>query len=200
MKGHYSGVPEGRFFTFERQEVTPDDFAAPGYILDVGGGGEGVIGLLKGKQVIAIDSNKEELEDAASGPLKVVMDATELQFLDESFGAATSFYSLMFIDAADHPKVFEEVYRVLQPGGRFLIWDTSLPPRQDEKTDIAVIPVTVKVRGSEVTTGYGIRWPEKGRALSYYVGLAQGAGFEIVVQACEGQAIYLELRKPQLAG
>jgi len=45
--------------------------------LDIGGGGEGVIGQMKGKQVIAIDPNRRELEEAADGPLKIVMDARE---------------------------------------------------------------------------------------------------------------------------
>ena len=51
---------------FERQEVAIPDFAADGFILDIGGGGEGVIGQLKGNQVISIDPYKEELENAPS--------------------------------------------------------------------------------------------------------------------------------------
>ena len=49
--------------------------------MDIGGGGRGVIGELKGKQVIAIDINKRELEEAPDGPLKVVMDATDYRIL-----------------------------------------------------------------------------------------------------------------------
>ena len=35
-----------------------------GSILDIGGGGEGVIGRLYGRQVVAIDNRQEELDEA----------------------------------------------------------------------------------------------------------------------------------------
>ena len=38
-----------------------------GSILDVGGGGEGIIGRLYGEQVIAIDNCQEELDEAPDG-------------------------------------------------------------------------------------------------------------------------------------
>lgn len=62
-----------------------------GGILDIGGGGEGVIGLCYGEKVVAIDLRKDELEQAPDGPLKIVMDAKELSFLEDSFDAVASF-------------------------------------------------------------------------------------------------------------
>ena len=53
-------------YFLDPQAVTVPDFAASGYILDIGGGGEGVIGQLKGDQVIAIDRRKAELEEAGA--------------------------------------------------------------------------------------------------------------------------------------
>ena len=67
-----------------------------GMILDIGGGGEGVIGKLMGEKVIAIDFKKEELLEAAEGPLKIIMDARELKFLNESFQTVTAFFSFMY--------------------------------------------------------------------------------------------------------
>ena len=81
-------------FSFDRTiimgvlNVTPDSFSDGGLhlspdkaltrarqmveegadILDIGGGGEGIIGKLKGEQVVAIDPNKRELEEAARRP------------------------------------------------------------------------------------------------------------------------------------
>jgi DUF917 family protein len=46
-----------------------------GLILDVGGGGEGIIGRLNGKQVVAIDTREGELVDTLNEALKTVMDA-----------------------------------------------------------------------------------------------------------------------------
>ena len=125
-------IPEERILFFDVQEVPLHDFEASGYILDIGGGGEGIIGRLKGEQVIAIDPSIRELEEAPSGPLKVVMDARDLQFLDSTFLTATAFFTLMYIKAADHERVLSEVLRALKPGGRFLIWEVVLPPRPEE--------------------------------------------------------------------
>ncbi|NIN67231.1 MAG: methyltransferase domain-containing protein, partial [Anaerolineae bacterium] len=71
------------------------------------------IGRLKGEQVIAIDPNRRELVDAPPGPLKIVMDATDLQLLDETFATVTSFFTLMYVKGFEHERVFEEVFRVL---------------------------------------------------------------------------------------
>ncbi|MCP4657551.1 MAG: class I SAM-dependent methyltransferase [bacterium] len=172
------------------------DFDYPGLILDIGGGGEGVIGRLKGDRVIAVDINKRELEDAPDGPLKVVMDARDLKFVDGSFHAATSFFTLMYIRGSDHPLVFTEVFRVLKPGGTFLVWEVVLPRRLDESKDIVVIPLTIKLPGEEIGTGYGTRWPEKRQDLSYYRQVAEAAGFQVVAAKEEGQQLFLELRRP----
>ena len=85
MSGRHKKPIEERYFLFDTQEITVNDFDAAGYILDIGGGGEGIIGILKGESVIAIDLRKEELEEAADGPLKIIMDARDLQFLDSTF-------------------------------------------------------------------------------------------------------------------
>jgi ubiquinone/menaquinone biosynthesis C-methylase UbiE len=196
VEDHHPEISEDRLFFFEREEVVVEDFDATGFILDIGGGGEGVIGKLKGEQVIAIDPSKRELEGAAAGPLKIIMDATDLQFLDETFNIVTSFYTLMYIREVDaHREVFGEVYRVLTPGGRFLIWDAIFPPRLDEEKDVAVFWLTVKLPEEEVDAKYGMLWPEGGRGVAYYVELAESAGFELVLQREEGQRFFLELRK-----
>jgi len=189
-------ISEERLFFFEKQEIVVNDFDSAGYILDIGGGGEGVIGKLKGKQVIAIDPSKRELEEAAAGPLKIVMDARDLQFLDGSFSTATSFFTLMYIKAPDHEKVFNEVFRVLAPGGVFLIWDVIFPQRPDANKDVAVFLFLVKLPNEEINAGYGMSWTEEGRDPSYYVNLAEQAGFVVVEQMEEGRQVFLKLQKP----
>ncbi len=197
MEDHHPEISEDRLFFFEREKIVVDDFDATGFILDIGGGGRGVIGKLKGEQVIAIDPSKRELEVAAAGPLKIIMDATNLQFLDGTFSTATSFYTLMYIKGTDdHKKAFSEVFRVLTPSGRLLIWDAVFPPRFDEDKDIAVFPLTAQLPDEEIDAGYGVLWPEEGRDLSYYVQLAENAGFEVVSRRESDQMFFLELRKP----
>ena len=64
-------APE-RLHRYARQTIVLEDFAADGYILDIGGGGEGIIGQLKPAQVVAIDLSARELLGAPAGPLKNV--------------------------------------------------------------------------------------------------------------------------------
>ncbi len=196
MSDHHPEISEDRLFFLEKQEVAVEGLDASGYILDIGGGGEGIIGRLQGQQVIAIDSNRRELEEAPAGPLKIVMNATDLQFLDGTFGVVTAFFTLMYIKGDEHRKVFEEVFRVLLPGGKFLVWDAEFPRRGDEKKDIIVLPLTAKLPGENVSAVYGVRWPEDGRTLHDYLSLAREAGFEVVSQVKKDPLVHMELRKP----
>ncbi len=187
-------VPEKEMFVMDQQEILLSDFDSSGYILDIGGGGEGTIGILKGEKVIAIDTRREELEEAPEGPLKIVMDASNLQFLDNTFGTVTSFFTLMYINRSDHVGVFKEVYRVLRPGGHFLIWDVVIPPRGDQSQEWFFVPVSIIVRDKLIRTGYGVRWKDQEQDISYYRDLAAKTGFEILTQT-QGQTFHLQLRK-----
>ena len=88
-----------------------------GKILDVGGGGEGVIGRLYTDHVIAIDNRKEELDEAPEGFKKMLMDATDMSFDDNTFDCVTAFYSLMFMNEKTQEKALSESARVLKEGG-----------------------------------------------------------------------------------
>lgn len=185
-----------RVFSFEEQTVRVDDFDSPGHILDIGGGGEGIIGRMKEDQVVAIDISKYELEESPAGPLKIIMDARDLQFLDGTFPTATSFFTLMYINGYDHQRVFDEVYRVLHRRGRFLIWDVHLPERAQKDQDIFTIPLVIQIPGKQVKTRYGSQWPIEAHDSAYYKRLSKKAGFQIVSERVEGSVLFLELRKP----
>ena len=73
---------EFHIFSIGAPHVVAQPVDADGFILDVGGGGEGIFGKLNGSKVVAIDIGKKERQEAAFGPLKTVMDARVLQFLD----------------------------------------------------------------------------------------------------------------------
>ena len=197
MRDQSKKTLEERYDVYERQFVTVDDFSSSGHILDIDGG-EGIIGLLKGQDVIAIDVNRRELEEAAEGALKLVMDARDLQFLDDSFDTATAFFSLMYLkESADYRKVFDEASRVLRPGGCFLIWDTNISERPDVLQPSYVVLLTVRVKGQEIETGYGQPWPAGTHDLSFYERLAQQTGFQIKDRETEGHSFFLRLQKPQ---
>jgi len=188
---------DSRFFYFEKQVFTIGDFESSGYILDIGGGGEGIIGILKGKDVIAIDLKKEEFKEAADGPLKIIMDARELQFLDDTFNTVTAFFSLMYLkNRSDYEKVFNEVFRVLKSGGQFLIWEISVPQRFKDASDIYVVPLVVRVKDKEIETGYGQSWPDEKHDMGFYLDLAKRSGFDVIEQKENGKIIILQLKKP----
>ena len=184
---------------FERQDFIVADFQAKGYVLDIGGGGEGIIGQMKPQQVVAIDISKRELEEAPAGPLKIVMDATELKFLDASLETATAFFSLMYMKPETQRKVFAEVFRVLAHGGRWLIWDVVIPEVIETGTRGPVFRFRFQLPGKVVQTGYGTFWPEQPIDRDHYKQLAVEAGFQIAraeQQSGQFQTVTLELRKP----
>jgi SAM-dependent methyltransferase len=189
-------VDPARVYTFEKQELELPDFAAEGWILDIGGGGEGVIGRLKGSQVVAIDLYSWGLRRTPAGPLKLVMDATDLKFLDESFGAVTSFFTLMYMNAEQQEKAMREAFRVLKPGGRMRIWDAELPVTPDPKKDMVVYPFRFRLPKETVDTGYGTFFPKQPMDLRYYSRIATAAGFVAEDREVVGRTFRLVLRKP----
>ncbi|MBK5114080.1 MAG: methyltransferase domain-containing protein [Candidatus Heimdallarchaeota archaeon] len=178
----------------EAQKPILEPIEEKGFILDVGGGGEGVIGQLMGKQVISIDKNKRELEEAPSDNLKIVMDATDLQFLDETFGTAVSFYTLMYMDKEVKQKTINEVYRVLKPGGKFLIWDSEIPSEKpNNKVEFYVVPLQITLPKKEIGTSYGVRFLFQDKKL--ITEMCKKAGFELNVKAEKDSMFYFEFLK-----
>jgi ubiquinone/menaquinone biosynthesis C-methylase UbiE len=154
-----------------------------------------VIGQLKGKQVIAADLSKRELEEAPGEPLlKIIMDARDLKFLDRTFATTTIFFTFMYIDPADHEKVLQEVHRVLSPGGRLLIWDAVFPSRTDERHLYIRYPLHVTLPARDINTGYGVRF-NPGQGAEHFLRLAAKSGFQVVSRKDEKGWFYLELRK-----
>ena len=187
---------QDRYLKYEMQHVTVEDFNADGYVLAIGGGGEGTMGRLKGSQVVAIDISERELKEAPDGPLKIIMDARELKFLDETFNTATSFFTLMYIKGSDHAKVFDEVFRVLKPGGKFLIWEAIISKKSDSVQDRVLVPLTINLPQGKIETGYGVRMPPEDHDLDYYLNMAEAAGFNILNKYTRERTVYIEVQKP----
>ena len=196
---HMSRPPAEQIWLAPRQSVPVFDFPAKGLILDIGGGGWGVIGQLKGKQVVSIDISPQELVEAPPGPLlKIIMDARQLLFLDDTFPTVTVFFTFMFMAPADHEKVFRELYRVTEPGGRILIWDVVFPDLKDPKKRFATFPVTVKLPGKEIDAGYSTYLVPGGQGLPHFEALAAKSGFAVLNKKTSQDWFTLELAKPRM--
>ena len=165
---------------------------AEGFILDIGGGGEGIIGRLNGRQVIAIDLSAGELEETENESLKIVMDATDLKFTPSQFDAATSFFTLLYIDREKHERIFREAHRVLREEGRFLIWDVEIPEKVEEKP-FFLVRLEISLPGEKVNTGYGVRLARQD--IESFKEMAARTGFEVADEWSEGEMFYLELLK-----
>lgn len=196
MMSEHPSINEERMFVLDQQIVSiHDPFSNSDLILDLGGGGEGVIGQLRGRQVVAIDRRKDELEDCASGPIKVVADAKELPLLDASFDAATCFFFLMYVPLEDRAAVLAEAFRVLRPGATLHIWDVTIPERGAHSQDLFVVPVRAELPGKTIQTGYGVPWSQREMSSDSVAGLAQQVGFTLIDAARAGETFYLTLSR-----
>ena len=191
-----AAIDRKRMFLVEQQTVRVDNgFGDEDLILDLGGGGEGVIGQLRGCQVVAVDMRKQELEECAPGPIKVVADARELPFLDEAFDAITAFFFFMYVPACDRSSVLSEAYRVLRSGGKLHIWDVTIPVRTDQPQEVFVVPVKVELPDRSIETGYGVRWDGREMSMDDICQLAQEHGFGVEEKTSYGEHFHLTLSR-----
>ena len=154
----------------------------PGRVLDIGGGGEGVIAQVGGSQVVAVDKLLSEIGEARDKALSahwLAADATQLPCPDGSFTLATAFFSCMYMSSEVKAAVFKETYRVLQPGGELWIWDVLMSARTNGVFALrlqATLP-----NQKTVTTGYGVR--AKDQSAASLSSLLQQAGFKTEMSA-----------------
>lgn len=169
-----------------------------GRILDVGGGGEGVIGRLYPRQTVAIDRDESELFAPPGDFERLLMDATALTFPDASFDAATFFYSLMFMTADDQRAALTEAVRVLRPGGRLCIWDCAFDRAYPEPFSVNL---TIELSGELLRTTYGICKLD-GQSMEQIANLCAASGLRPRCAEKNGTHFYLEFEKgslPELA-
>lgn len=124
-----------------------------GSILDIGGGGEAVIGQIYKDRVTAIDNRQDELDEAPDCCSKQLMDATALLFPDESFDNVTFFYTLMYMPEETQRKSICEAARVLRVGKLLSIWDCEIRSAYPEPF---IVDLDIKTDNNTIHTTYGI--------------------------------------------
>lgn len=162
-----------------------------GSILDIGGGGEAVIGQIYKDRVTAIDNCEEELEEAPDCCSKQLMDATELLFPDDSFDNVTFFYTLMYMTTEEQQKSIREAARVLKAGKWMHIWDCDIRSAYPEPF---VVDLDVKSGTLKIHTAYGIV-KRDAQSSDSIVHLLENAGLRIEsLQEKDGQ-FHIQCRK-----
>ena len=93
-------------------------------VLDLGSGTGAAFDQLLNYETTAIDPDKKMLE-LNSFENKVLGSAENLPFDDNSFDNV--FCSFVWRNVSDTSEALEEVYRVLKPGGKFILLDMTRP-------------------------------------------------------------------------
>ncbi|MGI5900317.1 MAG: class I SAM-dependent methyltransferase [Christensenellales bacterium] len=161
-----------------------------GSIVDIGGGGEGIIGRIYMAQVTAIDNRKDELDEAPGGFKKLVMDASAMEFEDGSFDNAASFYTFMFIEKEKHEKVIQEAHRVLKKGGSFHIWDSRI-----KTADPFVVELDIDASGERIHTTYGVYKDNAFQDENHFKLICEKSGFVLEEGGSRGDQFYLRFFK-----
>ena len=161
-----------------------------GRILDLGGGGEGVIGRMYQAQVIAIDNRQDELEEAPDGFEEMLMDATRLTFADAAFDAVTAFFSFLYFLQDELEQAVSEAFRVLKPGGLLCVWDAEI-----QQADPFIIELDINAGGIPIHTTYGVYRENKVQTAAMIRIICLQSGFRIV-QEENGNTFYHRYQKP----
>ncbi len=129
-----------------------------GLILDIGGGGEGLVSRIEGERVCAVDIQMNEIREAqihGGSSNWVVGDGRYLCFSDSSFDVVTLWFSLGYMrDWTVKKRVLEEAHRVLKTHGTISILSSKIPDSVEEFVFWALFTLP---DGTLSKTGYGVR-------------------------------------------
>ena len=140
------------------QKITLKRLNPEGLILDIGGGGEGLVSRIEGKRVCALDIRISEIREAQihGAPASwIVGDGRNLGFIGGSFNEVTLWFSLGYMrDWDTKRRVLEEAWRVLKEQGSISIMASKIPDSTEEFVFWAHFTLP---DGTVSKTGYGVR-------------------------------------------
>ena len=161
------------------QKITLEHIKTEGLILDIGGGGEGLVSRIEGSKVCAVDIRMSEIREAQiHGPPSnwFVGDGQALCFRDDTFEVVTLWFSLGYMSNwSIKRRVLEEAHRVLSKGGRLSILASRIP--QECERLIFWGHFTLP-DGTISQTGYGVRGGQD-QTLERTTELLETIGFKI---------------------
>lgn len=98
-----------------------------GQVCDMGCGPGQVAAYLSGLQcdVCGVDQSAEMVRHAERLSPQIPFEQGDMRDLsavaDSAYGGVAAFYSIVNVQQEEHPQVFREIYRVLEPGGWLLL-------------------------------------------------------------------------------
>lgn len=162
------------------QRISLKDLNTDGLILDIGGGGEGLVSRIGGEKVCAVDIRMSEIKEAQihGAPANwFVGDGRSLGFKDASFDMVTLWFSLGYMREWDNKlEVLEEAKRVLIKQGKISIMASKIPDSAERFVFWAHFTLP---DGSVSQTGYGVRG-NQGQNMKEVVDLLNDLGFRIL--------------------
>ncbi len=122
-------------FEVPLQEIDLKDIEFEGLVIDIGGGGEGLVSRLERERVCAVDVSLDKIREARiHGPPAhwTVADGRSLCFRRNTFDVATLWFSLGYMRNWETKKaVLEEVHRVLKPNGILSVLAAKIVCQED---------------------------------------------------------------------
>ena len=143
-------------------------------ILDLGGGGEGVISRLCPSQVFALDKRLDELEKAPGIQRALVADGLHLPLMSGAFASCTSFFTMMYLLNEALAQLARELHRVMQPGGSLHLWEPVVSYAEPFLIDLEVL-----LPNERITVGYGVISPGKTQDARQLRQVFSQAGFSL---------------------
>jgi ubiquinone/menaquinone biosynthesis C-methylase UbiE len=139
------------------QKINLQEISGRGLILDIGGGGEGLVSRIEGDRVCALDIRMSEIREAqihGHSSNWFVADGATLCFKDEVFDIVTLWFSLGYMsDWSTKLAVLESAYRVLKKNGRLSIMACHIPESIERLIFWASFTLP---DGTLSKTGYGV--------------------------------------------
>jgi ubiquinone/menaquinone biosynthesis C-methylase UbiE len=170
-------MPESQSNTETQVRINLQRFSEKGLILDIGGGGEGLVSRIEGDRVCALDIKMSEIREAqihGHSSNWFVADGANPCFADQTFNIVTLWFSLGYMsDWNIKQAVLQAAYRALRKNGRLSIMASNIP----EKTERLIFWATFTLPdGTLSRTGYGVRGGQN-QTLPRVLDLVTEAGF-----------------------
>ncbi|MFO7837448.1 MAG: class I SAM-dependent methyltransferase [Candidatus Thorarchaeota archaeon] len=140
------------------QKITLPSLPDDGLILDIGGGGEGIVSRIWCERVCAVDIHLNKIRQAYIYPVGrtnwFVCDGAKLCFEGGAFGAVSLWFSLAYMQTWNKKKaVIREAYRALSTNGVLSVLGAEIG-NQHEKH---ILRVRFELPDGTISqTGYGL--------------------------------------------